>query len=108
MPHPFFPALGRSIIPALAMVSIATTARAQDTPAGSAELTYFVDVQEGADDRFRVRLAVDGLPAGSEVIQFAATAPGTYQVMDVGRFLEGLRATDASGSQIPIEQISTN
>src|SRR5687767_10556546 len=101
MPHSFIHGLGRTILLTVATLSIAIGAGAQSTPAGSPDLTYHVDVRERGDDRFRVRLAVDGLPVDSDVLQFAATAPGTYQVMDVGRFVGELRATDASGNEIP-------
>jgi predicted metalloprotease with PDZ domain len=100
----------RPLVRSLALVStllgLAITAGAQGTaPLG---LTYHVDVRDRAEDRFQVRLTVDGLPAESDVLQFAATAPGTYQVMDIGRFVGGLRATGADGSDIPVEKISTN
>jgi len=90
------------------LLAAATTAGAQSTPPTQPTLTYQVDVGDRADDRFRVRLSVDGLPAESDVLQFAATAPGTYQVMDVGRFVEGLRATGADGREIAVERVSTN
>ena len=108
MPDSFVHALVRPIVLTLALLLTATGAGAQSTPSGSPELTYHVDVRERGDDRFLVRLMVDGLPDGSDVLQFAATAPGTYQVMDVGRFVEGLRVTDGAGNEIPIEQVSTN
>ena len=108
MPQSFLLAIGRPVVLAAALLSLATGAPAQSTPAGSQELTYHVDVRERGADRFQVRLSIDGLSAVSDVLQFAATAPGTYQVMDVGRFVEDLRATDASGNEIPVEQISVN
>ena len=101
MPLPSCRALLGSIALVATLLALATTAAAQG-------LTYNVDLRERADDRFHVRLSVDGLPAGGDVLQFAATAPGTYQVMDVGRFVEGLSATGADGSEIPVEKISTN
>ena len=108
MSHSCYHALVRPILLAVAAIPLAAAAVAQTTPTGSAELTYHVDVRERGEDRFQVRLTVAGLPADSDVLQFAATAPGTYQVMDVGRFVEGLRAEDAEGNAIPVEQISTN
>ncbi|MGH7567266.1 MAG: peptidase [Gemmatimonadota bacterium] len=101
-------ALGGSIALVSILLTLAATAAAQTAAPGATGLTYRIDLQDRATDRFHVRLTVDGLQAGSEVLQFAATAPGTYQVMDVGRFVEGLRATGADGNEIPVEQISTN
>lgn len=93
---------------AVVLAALAPRATAQPGPAEPPTLQYTIDLTERAEDRFRATLTVDGLPAGSAVLQFAATAPGTYQVMDVGRFVDGLRATDAEGAEIPVEQVSTN
>lgn len=97
----------RSLLAVLLVVT-ATTGFAQSTPPPASTLTYRVELGDIADDRFRVRLSVDGLAEGSDVLQFAATAPGTYQVMDVGRFVEGLRASGADGREIPVQRVSTN
>ncbi|CAN5847844.1 peptidase M61 [soil metagenome] len=90
------------------MLALAPAAVAQTASSGSSGLTYHVGLDDAVSDRFRVRLTVEGLPAGSDVLQFAATAPGTYQVMDIGRYVQGLRATGADGSEIPVERVSTN
>ena len=87
MPQSFLLAIGRPVVLAAALLSLATGAPAQSTPAGSQELTYHVDVRERGADRFQVRLSIDGLSVVSDVLQFAATAPGTYQVMNIGRFV---------------------
>ena len=51
---------------------------------------------------------VGGLTAENAVYQFAATAPGTYQVMDIGRFVRRFEAFDAAGKTVPVEQVSVN
>jgi predicted metalloprotease with PDZ domain len=91
-----------------AVLALAPTAVAQTSSSGSPGLTYHVDLGDQEANRFHVRLMVDGLSSDSDVLQFAATAPGTYQVMDIGRFVEGLRATGADGSEIEVERLSTN
>ncbi|MGH7570534.1 MAG: peptidase [Gemmatimonadota bacterium] len=101
-------ALAARIAFAVATFSPSTVAIAQPSGAELPTLEYRIDLTERADDRFRVTLSMDSLPAGSAVLQFAATAPGTYQIMDVGRFVDGLRATDAEGEEIPVERVSTN
>jgi predicted metalloprotease with PDZ domain len=73
-----------------------------------APLAYAVDLTDRADDRFKVRLQVDDLGPANAVYQFASTAPGTYQVMDIGRFVRVFEAVDASGAVIPSERVSTN
>ena len=71
-------------------------------------LAYTVDLTDRSGDTFKVRLMVDDLGPANAVYQFASTAPGTYQVMDIGRFVRRFEALDASGAAIPSEQTSTN
>jgi len=76
--------------------------------AADAQLRYTVDVRAGRSHMASVTLRVDSLTAADSVFQFAATAPGTYQTMDIGRFVLDLRATDARGRAVPVRHASTN
>ncbi len=79
-------------------------ARAQEaTP-----LEYTVDLNDRTGDTFKVTLSVNDLGPENAVYQFASTAPGTYQRMDVGRFVRSFEAVDAQGDVILSENISTN
>ncbi len=71
-------------------------------------LVYEVNLNDRSDDTFKVRLLVSGLTAANAVYQFAATAPGTYQIMDIGRFVRKFQAFDERGKEIPCENISVN
>ena len=71
-------------------------------------LTYQVNLHDRADDRFKVSLNVKGLKPEHNVYQFAATAPGTYQTMDIGRFVHQFKAFDKKGRELEVEQIGTN
>jgi predicted metalloprotease with PDZ domain len=71
-------------------------------------LTYSIDLNRRADDQFRVSLAVSGLTAANAVYQFASTAPGTYEVMDIGRYVREFEALDAKGKPVPTERVSVN
>ncbi|MFQ5747350.1 MAG: peptidase [Gemmatimonadota bacterium] len=73
-----------------------------------AALDYTIDLNDRADDRFHVVLAVNGLPEEGALYQFASTAPGTYQVMDIGRFVRDFEARGADGAEIPVEHVSVN
>lgn len=95
-------ALSAPVVAALLWIAPVQAAPAPDT------LRYSIDLEDRADDRFSVRMEVDGLAEESAVLQFAATAPGTYQVMDIGRFVDGLTATDGAGNAIAVERVSTN
>ena len=71
-------------------------------------LRYSVDLGDRAGHVFAVTLDVDSLTAKNDVFQFASTAPGTYQVMDIGRFVRSFEALDRKGQSLATEHISTN
>lgn len=71
-------------------------------------LMYEINLNDRSDDTFKVRLQVSGLTQANAVYQFAATAPGTYQVMDIGRFVRKFQAFDGKGKEIPCDHISVN
>jgi predicted metalloprotease with PDZ domain len=94
----------RIVLAALALLlSFAGSAAAQRSPIG-----YAIDVTDRADDRFTVTAWVGDLAPDNAVYQFAATAPGTYQVMDIGRFVRSFEAFDAAGKPVPVQQVSVN
>ena len=51
-------------------------------------VTYHLAVQAEAGDLFSVRVELPPLTEADSVFQFCATAPGTYQIMDIGRFVK--------------------
>ena len=71
-------------------------------------LGYAIDLNDRADDSFKVTAWVGGLTEANAVYQFAATAPGTYQVMDIGRYVRSFEAFDAAGRSVPVERVSVN
>ncbi len=71
-------------------------------------LTYRVDLNDRTEDLFDVSLEISGLTEENAVYQFASTAPGTYQIMDIGRYVRDFQVFDDRGEEIPAEQISTN
>jgi predicted metalloprotease with PDZ domain len=73
-----------------------------------AQLHYTVDIRNPESHTAVLTLRVDSLAARDSVFQFAATAPGTYQTMNIGRFVRDLRATDGRGREIPARQTSVN
>lgn len=92
-------------------IAIGIMGLAFGTPAEAAkqpELTYEVNLNDRADDLFKVVLNVKGLKADNNIFQFAATAPGTYQTMDIGRFVRSFKAYDKNGREIPTRQLNTN
>lgn len=87
-----------------ALLSLTPSAEAAKGPA----LTYTVNLNDRADDRFKVTLDVKGLSAENKIFQFAATAPGTYQTMNIGRFVENFKAYDKKGREIAVKQLNVN
>ncbi len=71
-------------------------------------LTYEIDLRDRADDLFTVTLTVEGLGPGNDIYQFASTAPGTYQVMNIGRFVRSFEAADSAGAPVPASRVSVN
>lgn len=81
------------------------------TPAGQtyrAPLDYTVDLTTPDDDEFEVELDVGDLGSANAIYQFASTAPGSYEVMDVGRYVRSFSAVDGHGEAIPVNHVSTN
>jgi predicted metalloprotease with PDZ domain len=77
-------------------------------PPTAPTLKYTVNLNDRADDYFKVRLAVSGLKSENAIYQFASTAPGTYQVMDMGRYVRSFKAFDKSGKELKTERLSVN
>ncbi len=95
--------LAGALSTALVFIAIAAPARGQTPP-----LEYHIDLGDPSEDLFHVRLTIDGLGSDNDVYQFASTAPGTYQVMDVGRFVRSFDAFDAAGESLATEQVNVN
>ena len=92
----------KKIILSIGLLAMIFVAKAQD-------LHYSVDLNDRSNDTFKVTLDIDTkLSEENAIFQFAATAPGTYQIMDMGRFVSDFKAFDKKGREIATEQINTN
>ena len=83
-------------------------ATASPAAAGAPSLTYAIDLSDRSHDLFKVTLTVQGLGPANAVYQFASTAPGTYQVMNIGRFVRSFEARDAKGRLVPSSRVAVN
>lgn len=72
------------------------------------KLQYSIDLNDRQNDTFKVTLKVDKLSDANNAYQFASTAPGTYQVMNLGRFVSKFKAFDKKGREIETKKISVN
>ena len=91
-----------------ALVPLSSPAAAADTGPVPASLAYSIDLNRRSDDRFHVTLRVAGLRPENALYQFASTAPGTYQVMNIGRYVKSFEAFDARGRKVPTARVSVN
>ncbi len=69
---------------------------------------FIVNLNDRADDLFKVTVYPEKLSDDNDIFQFAATAPGTYETMDIGRYVRSFKAYDKDGNEIKTEHISTN
>ncbi len=74
----------------------------------SAQHKFFVNLNDRSDDLFKVTLIPEKLSGQNKIYQFASTAPGTYQIMDIGRFVRSFQAYDSKGIELGSKQVSTN
>ncbi len=71
-------------------------------------LRYRVDLLDRSGDTFKVVFATSGLSEDQALFQFAATAPGTYQIMDMGRFVRSIQAYDGDRHSLPMRREGIN
>lgn len=69
---------------------------------------FEVNLNDRSGDTFKVTMYPEHLSMSNNVFQFASTAPGTYQVMDIGRFVDNFKTFDQSGKEVTTEHTSTN
>ncbi len=69
---------------------------------------FIVNLSNLTDDLFHVTLFPDKLSPENNIYQFAATAPETYEEMEIGRFVKSFKAFDSDGNEIQTKNISTN
>ena len=74
----------------------------------SPEITFEVNVLNYQDDLFHVTVYSSGLSEENDTYNLPATVPGTYSVLDFGRFVKSFAAYDKDGNELEVKRISTN
>lgn len=69
---------------------------------------YSVELKDDSYNEMEVTVSAPVLGSSNNIYQFASTAPGTYQIMDIGRFVSDFRAFDDRGREIGTTKLSTN
>lgn len=67
-----------------------------------------IDLTATADDKVPVEIYPPASDAPTVEYHMAKIVPGTYSISDFGRFVSEFKAYDASGSELAVEQVSTN
>lgn len=71
-------------------------------------MIFTIDMTGPSTDTFLIELNVPKLSNTNKVFQFASTAPGAYQVMDIGRFVSHFKAYDKKGKDVPVKKLGVN
>lgn len=70
---------------------------------------YFeADLSNPSDDLFHVTVYPPKLNAENNIYNFVSTAPGTYQNLNIGRFVKSFTAYDKNGDVLSSRNITTN
>lgn len=72
------------------------------------KLDYEVDITKMESDSFYVTVSVEGIKSDSIIFQFAVAAPGSYSIIDAGRFVGDFNAFGNQGKRLPIKRINVN
>lgn len=67
-----------------------------------------INLNDRSGDTFKVEMYVNGLTSDNAVIQFAATMPGTYDILNAGRFVKNFKAYDEADNSVLFDELSTN
>ena len=75
---------------------------------GSPQVVFEVNLLNYQDDIFHVTVYTEGLTEENNIYNLPSTVPGTYSLLDFGRFVTSFTAFDSDGNELEVERISTN
>jgi predicted metalloprotease with PDZ domain len=75
---------------------------------GSPKVIFEVNVLNYHDDLFHVTVSAEGLSEENNIYNLPSTVPGTYSLLDFGRFVKSFSAYDENGNELVVEHISTD
>ncbi len=87
--------------------SISFSAQSIDDHQLVPEIIYTIDVNQ-KDDLFYVTVLTKNILPENNIYNFSATAPGTYEILDFGRFVKSFMAFDKNSNVLETKQISIN
>lgn len=74
----------------------------------SQKMTYQADLANCTKDRVAITLNTSYQGTDTAVFNFPMTVPGTYAVLDYGRFITQFKAFDSSGKALKVKKKGTN
>ena len=77
-------------------------------PSLFAQQKFYLNLNDRSSDVFKVTLVPEKLSDENRIYQFAATAPGTYERIDLGRFVTSFKAYDKDNNEIATKHESLN
>ncbi len=69
---------------------------------------YSLNLTDRSADLFKVELNIPPLSAENNAYQFAVTVPGTYSLLNIGRYVQSFKAFDKFGTEIGVQRVSVN
>ncbi len=94
------------VFPLLCFWSIAAPAQ---TAESNDFYQYRVDINNVQEDRLFVELTVPtSIGEKDRIFQFPKIIPGTYEILNYGRFVSSLKAFDKKGTEFGVERIDEN
>ena len=81
-----------------------TTASVEKT----SEIIFDINLLDLSNDTFKVKVKTPQLSATNNIFQFASTAPGTYQIMNIGKYVTKFAAYDKNNTEIPTSKQGLN
>ena len=75
---------------------------------GLPKIEFEVNLLNYADDIFHVTVHTEGLTGENNIYNFPSTVPGTYSLLDFGRFVKSFNAYDEDGNKLEVNRLSTN
>ena len=93
------------VISTICLLSISSAFSAD---VSNAEISYEINLLNTQDDLFLVTVYADGLTEDNNIYNLPSTVPGTYSLLDFGRFVKSFSAFDKEGNELTVDHISTN
>ena len=93
------------VISTICLLSISSAFSAD---VSNTEISYEINLLNTQDDLFHVTVYADGLTEDNNIYNLPSTVPGTYSLLDFGRFVKSFSAFDKEGNELTVDHISTN